>query len=340
VPANGGKSTTFACTADFGSGASPALDGPIWACVIAADASIPDNPNGPDQRQSAEKANLSAAKCDGVLLDRTPPQVAISGSTASAKVGDLVTVAAQASDAGSGLAGGYEWTWGDNTAKGSGATATHTFTQPGTYAVRVATSDAAGNAATATKLIQVSARSTGGGTAGGGGSTAGGGTTGGTTTPAGTTGGGSAGTPAGSGAIEVSAPRKLKLGRAKAVPVTLSTQSGGKASFALVRSGRVIARGAAVIGGAGTTAYRLKLPRKAKAGSYRLKVTFTATGGKVSTWTRKVTLQGKKAKTARKASAAGVRAPRVSAKGAPVALPDGRFHGERKRTFVARALAG
>jgi len=74
VPASGGKSTTFTCTADFGSGSSPAPDGPIWACVVAADASIPDNPNGPNQSQSAEKANLSDAKCDGVVLDRTAPQ--------------------------------------------------------------------------------------------------------------------------------------------------------------------------------------------------------------------------------------------------------------------------
>jgi hypothetical protein len=43
----------------------------------AADASIPDNPSGPNQAQSAEKANLSDAKCDVVLLDRTAPAVSI-----------------------------------------------------------------------------------------------------------------------------------------------------------------------------------------------------------------------------------------------------------------------
>src|SRR5215210_4331833 len=172
VPAGGGKSTTFTCTADFGSGSQPAPDGPVWACVIAADASIPDNPNGPDQRQSAEKANLSAAQCDGVVLDRTAPQLAVSGP-ATAMVGDLLTFGTQASDAGSGLSGSYDWTYGDNTAGGSGDMVTHTFTQAGTYEVKVKTADAAGNTATATKAITVLAP-----TAGGGGGATGGGSAG------------------------------------------------------------------------------------------------------------------------------------------------------------------
>ena len=33
-------------------------DGPVWACVIAADAAIPDNPSSANQAQSADKANL------------------------------------------------------------------------------------------------------------------------------------------------------------------------------------------------------------------------------------------------------------------------------------------
>ena len=56
VPGSGGKSTTFTCTADVGSGNNPAPDGPVWACVIAADAAIPDNPSGPNQSASAEQA--------------------------------------------------------------------------------------------------------------------------------------------------------------------------------------------------------------------------------------------------------------------------------------------
>src|SRR3954454_3337431 len=201
VPADGGKATTFTCTADFGSGDKPAPDGPLWACVIAADAAIPDNPSGPNQSQSAEKANLSGAKCDGVLLDRKAPSVSIDGA-ASAKVGDLVVFGAQASDATSGVAGSFDWSFGDNTGGATGESVNHTFMAPGTYEVRVKTTDAAGNQGTATKAITVAERATtGGGSTGGGGSTAGGGSTGGGGS---TAGGGSA------AAVQVSAPRKLK----------------------------------------------------------------------------------------------------------------------------------
>ena len=117
------------------------------------------------------------------------------------------------------------------------------------------------------------------------------------------------------GRLQVSAPRKLKA-RAKSLPVTLTTDTAGKASFALVRSGRVVARGSKAIG-AGTASYKLKLPRKAKAGKYVLKVTFTPTGGKASTSTIKVKLAGKAKAAKASASAAGRRA-RVSGAGAPV----------------------
>jgi hypothetical protein len=345
VPAGGGKATSFTCTADFGSGDKPAPDGPIWACVIAADAAIPDNPNGPNQSQSAEKANLSDAKCDGVLLDRKAPTVAIAGPT-TAKVGDLVSFGAQASDATSGVAGGFEWSFGDNTGGATGEAVNHTFTAPGTYEVKVKTTDGAGNQGTATKVIVVSGGtggtggtggSTGGGTGGTGGSNGGGtGGTGGSN--GGSTGGSNGGSSGGanggsSAAVEVSAPRRLKA-RAKALPVTLTTVAAGKASFALVRSGRVIARGSKAVG-AGTASYKLRLPRKAKAGKYVLKVTFTPKGGKASTSTVKVKLGGS-AKAARASASAAGHGARVSGAGAPVALPDGRFHGTRKRSFVPR----
>ena len=144
VPGSGGKTTTFSCTADYG--AMP--DGNVWACVIAADASIPDNPNSSNQSATAERANLSAPSCDGVMLDRTPPTVSIGMASASVKVGDLVSLQATASDATSGVAGAGQWTWGDNTGGGSGDAVTHTYTQPGTYEVALTVTDAAGNAAT------------------------------------------------------------------------------------------------------------------------------------------------------------------------------------------------
>jgi plastocyanin len=159
VPASAGKSTTFSCTADYG--AIP--DGNVWACVIAADASIPDNPYGSNQSSTADKANLSDASCDSALLDRTPPTVSIAVASTSVKVGDLVAFQASASDATSGLAGAGQWTWGDNTGGGSGDAVTHTFTQPGTYEVALTVTDAAGNPATAKKTVTVTATPPAGG---------------------------------------------------------------------------------------------------------------------------------------------------------------------------------
>ena len=180
MPAGAGKSTSFNCTADYGSGASPAPDGPIWACIRAADASIPDNPSNANQSASADKANLSDPSCDGVVLDRTAPAASIGASATTVKAGDLVTFQAQATDATSGVADQSSWTWGDNTAGGNGASASHTFTQTGTFEVRLTVADNAGNTATATKVITVTAPTTGGTgtpeTPGGGTTTPGGGT--------------------------------------------------------------------------------------------------------------------------------------------------------------------
>ena len=157
VPGSAGKSTTFSCTADYGTIA----DGNVWACVRAADASIPDNPSGPNQSATADKANLSDPSCDGVVLDRTPPTVSIAVASTTAKVGDLVSLQSSASDATSGLAAPGQWTWGDNTGGGSGDAVTHTYTQPGTYEVALTVTDVAGNTATAKQAITVTA---GGGT--------------------------------------------------------------------------------------------------------------------------------------------------------------------------------
>src|SRR3954449_11784163 len=107
VPGSAGKSTTFNCAANYGDIA----DGDVWACVIAADASIPDNPNGPNQTATADKANLSNPSCDSVVLDRTPPVVAINASATTVKVGETLSLQGNAADATSGLAGPGEWTF-------------------------------------------------------------------------------------------------------------------------------------------------------------------------------------------------------------------------------------
>jgi plastocyanin len=335
VPGSGGRSTTFTCTADYG--AMP--DGSVSACVISADASIPDNPNGSNQTATADKANLSTPSCDAVVLDRTPPTVSIATASTTVNVGDLVALQATAFDATSGLAGAGQWTWGDNTGAGSGDAVTHTYTQPGTYEVSLTVADAAGNTATAKKAITVTPATT---TPGGGTTTPGGGTTtpgGGTTTPGGgttTPGGGTTTTPPDDGgtaepveepALDLYAPRKARA-RAKSIPVELTASDAGRVQLSLTRGNRVLARAGVRLDEDGTADYRLKLPKGSKAGRYTLKATY----GTI-TASRKLTLTGKSpARRARTSSRPGIELTR-----GPRALPDGRFHGDRPaRTFKVR----
>ena len=335
VPAGGGRSTSFTCTADYGSGGSPAPDGPLWACVRAADAAIPDNPSSTNQSASADKANLSDPACDGVVLDRTAPAVSIAASATAVEVGDLVTFQSQATDATSGVGAQSAWTWGDNTAGGSGASATHTFTQAGHYEVKLTVADNAGNEGTATKTITVSAPRDGGTTPGGGTTTPGGGTTtpgGGTTTPGGgtTTPGGDVAAPAAT--IALSAPRKLAAAKARTIRVALTTSAAGKVQLALVRAGRIVSRGGTAVA-AGTSAYELKLPKGVKAGRYTIKAIYTTVTGAARTAGRAITLTGK----ARAKRASLAPRPGSTVEGGPVAMPDGTFHGRKPaRTFAVR----
>jgi PKD repeat protein len=323
VPAGGGKSTTFSCTADYGA----APDGPLWACVIAADASIPDNPSSSNQSQSAEKANLSTPACDGVVLDRTAPAASIAASAAAVHVGDLVTFDAQASDATSGLAARANWTWGDNTAAGSGASATHTFTAAGTYAVKLTVEDNAGNVGTATKVIAVTAAPA---------PTP-------TPTPSPTPSPSPSPTPSPTPApvphddgddavddapepapeLDLDAPRRVKA-KSRSIRVALTADAPGRVQLALVRGGRVVSRGATGVA-AGTRSYRLKLPKRAKAGAYTLKATYSPDGAPAMTVSRKLTLTDKAVAQRARVAARG----RAKLEGGPVALPDGRFHGRR-----------
>jgi PKD repeat protein len=335
VPATGGKSTTFSCTADYGAVA----DGTVSACVVAADASIPDNPSGSNQTASADKANLSHPSCDEVVVDRTPPAVSIAVAKTTVEVGELVALQATASDTTSGLAGAGRWSWGDNTGGGSGDAVTHTFTQPGTYEVALTVADAAGNAATARKAITVKAAAQPGDgttTPPGGGTTTppGGGTTtppgDGTTTPPGggttTPDDGGSAEPVEQPSLELYAPRKARA-RAKSIPVELTASDGGRVQLSLARVSRVIARAGVRLDEDGTADYRLKLPKGSKAGRYTLKATYGAI-----TVSRKLTLTGRSARRARTSSRPGVELGR-----GPRALPDGRFHGERPaRTFKVR----
>ena len=117
-------------------------DGVVAFCARAADQAIPDNPSSTNQSGNATAANISDPQCGSVILDRTPPGVSITASATSVKVGDLVNLNAQSSDATSGTTGQYTWVFGDNTSKGP-APARPTLTPRRDIQVKLTTSDGA-----------------------------------------------------------------------------------------------------------------------------------------------------------------------------------------------------
>src|SRR5215213_671622 len=153
------KVNSFDCTFNF----SSESDGPVYLCASAADQSIPDpDPNADEslgifpthanqfvdpatgQGWTAGSANLAENACGSVVLDRAPPTVGLQASDTTPATGDLVTFSASASDGGSGIAGSYSWSFGDNTPGQQGPSPSHTYTAPGTYRVTLAVTDGAG----------------------------------------------------------------------------------------------------------------------------------------------------------------------------------------------------
>lgn len=303
VPGSAGKSTTFNCNANYGEIA----DGDVWACVIAADASIPDNPNGPNQTATADKANLSTASCDSVVVDRTPPVAAMNTASWTVKVGDLVSFEASASDATSGLAGVGEWTFGDSDAIPSGNTVTHIYEQPGTYEVTLTVKDAAGNSTTVRKTITVTA----------------------TTPPP------DDDDPTDPGEVykfDLDAPNKVRA-RAKFIPVQLTATDRGKVQLQLLDGEKVLARATVRLDPDGTADHHLKLKKGTAPGRYVLKATWAPTRTATITKLRNIRLV--KSPPLRRAKASALTEPTVGA--GPRALPDGRFHGAQPaRTFTVR----
>jgi PKD repeat protein len=267
------SNNSFDCNATF---ASDTPDGILAFCAVAADGAIPDVPGNQNQARPASSANLSDQGCGSVILDRTAPAASITASATSVKVGDLVNFSAQSSDATSGPTNQYAWAWGDNTANGAGANTSHTYTQPGTYEVKLTTGDNAGNAAEAKKVITVNPPSTGGGTGGSGGTVV-------TQPPTEKAienqvgGGGTQETAL--GGLEVLAPKRFKMRRnRRKLPLALTSTGPGKFNVALSLKRKVVARGAATVTRAGRFGFNLKLPAKMKPGRYKLKLTFKPSG--------------------------------------------------------------
>ena len=307
-PGSAGKSTTFNCTPDFGNIA----DGDVWACVIAADASIPDNPNGPNQTATADKANLSTASCDGVVLDRTPPVAAINASSTSVQVGQVLSLQASASDATSGLTGPGEWTFGDSDAIPSGDAVTHVYDQPGTYEVTLTVRDKAGNSTTVRMTITVS-----------------------DTPPPGDDDPDDDPTdPVEVHRLRVDAPR-IARARAEFIPVQLTATNRGKVSVQLLDGETVLARATVRLDPDGTADHRLKLKKGTAPGRYVLKAAWKPPHSE-TTITRLRNIRLVKSPNVRRRASASSRPGAVVAAG-PRALPDGAFHGTRPaRTFKVR----
>ena len=328
IPANPSSNvTSFSCSV---TDSPPVPDGPVTVCAVSADGAIPDNPASANQGQTADKANLSDPQCGYVVVDRTAPDVSFT-APATAHVGDLINVNGTVTDGGSGAGSATTWTWGDNTANGSGLATTHTYTQAGTYTITLSSGDNVGNPGQATQTITVTPPPPpGSGPAGGGTSTGGGGTV----TPAptasqiaqqvGVKGGAGATQTTSAGALDVLTAKKLVLSKKlKALPLALTADTAGRATFALIRSGRIAAKAGLTITKPGSLGFRLKLPRSLKAGRYSLKISFTPTGAsKASIKTIKVTFVKKK--KAKKASAAHARHSAARVTGAGQArIPDG-----------------
>jgi hypothetical protein len=344
TPYSNNKTTYFECHQDAGS--TP--DGPIYFCAVAADSAIPDKPNDADQRQPASLANLSALSCGNVILDRTPPVVTPSANNTTVTVGDLVSFSSTVSDATSGVPNPLTWTFGDNTAAGSGASPTHSYTTAGTFVASLSTTDGAGNPGTGTVTITVKPvpppRTTPNPPAGGGTPT-GGGTT---VSPPPTTnaisqGSGGGGTQSTTLAgLDVLAPKtfKIKKGRTK-LALAITAQGPGSLAVALVKGAKILAKGGVNVTKAGTFGLNLKLPKKLVACACVLKVSWTPAGApKAVTKTLKIKFIGGKAKKATAARIVPIREriggpplPAMIPNGTPPVVPyssgrvSGRYHG-------------
>jgi hypothetical protein len=333
-PAAASTSTYMDCAWDV----SAQPDGTYHYCAIQADSAVPDNPSGTNQfaYATADQANLSAVACDSTVLDRVAPTVTASAGATAVATGSLVTFTAGATDAVSGVSGTYAWTFGDNTAAGSGASTSHTYTQPGTYAAKVTTADGAGNPGEATVTITVTSPSGGGDP---GGTT----TTPTTTTPTTTTPTTTTTTPTTttttttptptSGATQtttssikdevtqsstqtqaqklgsvlgVLAPRVMRLkGRRPSMLLGLTAMEPGRVQVRLLRNRKVVASKAAALGQKGVFALRLALSRKLAPGVYKLKITFRPVAGGVVAKTLSVTIKGTRSRSAVRVVGAG-----------------------------------
>lgn len=341
LPANKyARITSFACQRDMT--AQP--DGAWRFCVRSADAAVPDNPSSADQFAGAtsDKANVSGIACGYVTLDRQPPTVAARASAVDVTVGQLLDLTASASDP-NGLKPGFDWDFGDNTPHGTGASTTHTYTQPGTFQAKVTAADLAGNSGTGTVTITV--RPAGTPTTPPGAPTPAP-----TATPTPTNQPGTGVTPlsqpvststvsaqaGGGGAqnstvagLSVIAPKRFVAGKRTTILLALTAPGPGTLKVTLRKGSKRIVERGAVFAAAGPYSMKLKVSRALKAGRYTLRIAFTPSGGAQVTKSLKLTV----VRTRGTGSAAPARSPGAARlRGTPV----DRLAHDRARMTQAR----
>jgi hypothetical protein len=225
-------------------------------------------------------------------------------SVTTVGVGDLVTLTASASDP-AGLSGQFEWDFGDNTPHGAGATTTHTYTQPGTFQATAAIADSVGNRGAGSITITVAAATDESGADEEPGSSSGTLPTTALISPSTISqqaGGGGTQRRTFAG-LEVIAPKRFKAGKRTAVPLAFTVDTPGRLQVALLKRSRVVAKKGVAFSRAGSYSVKLRVSKRLKAGTYRLRISFTPRGSKRAV-TKRLTLKVVRTKKARRASRA------------------------------------
>jgi len=187
-------------------------------------------------------------------------------------VGDDATFDASSSTTPNDAITAYRWAWGDGSADGSGASASHRFSAPGTYAVSLTVTDGIGLTSTATQQVVVASRPDG---------------------PA-------AGRAAGSRAFKLGSthssytPRSVIIAARAALPGAGTVVARGTTQSGARRTTRC--NSVSHIDSAGTYTFRCTLGPASRAGlrhrrlTLRMAITFIPDGGPVTVWSRIITL--------------------------------------------------
>jgi cytochrome c len=146
---------------EIGTVTVPATDWQAWSTYdVSIPASTPRETGTIYFVNTAGQYNVNWVEFVGRgVTDNESPTVELTATPVSGTAPLKVDFAATATDPDGNTPLTYEWSFGDN-GSATGATASHTYTQPGTYTARVTVRDARGATATETVEIRVAAPAT------------------------------------------------------------------------------------------------------------------------------------------------------------------------------------